>query len=232
MEILVLIPAGLIFLYSLWRLVKDDYVFIRKGISLEQSFDIAFITLWISLFFSRLFDTLFHYQSNKNIFLQFFSLNEGGFSLVGAIIGGVIALFIIGKYKRIPLGRVSDFFTLSALFAFPVGYLGSALFVERAQLLYTFLNAVLFLLLLIFFVQFLKPKLMSRTLKEGTLSIMFLIFFSIITLLSTLLSSLQNLQGYILNPATITTIVLLIFSVVLYFREERPFSSHRRGMHR
>jgi prolipoprotein diacylglyceryltransferase len=232
MEFLVLIPSVLIFLYSLWRLVKDDYVFIRKGISLEQSFDIAFISLWISLFFSRLFDMAFHYQMDKNIFLQFFSLNNGGFSLIGAIVGGVIALFILGKYKKIPLGRVSDFFTLSLLFALPLGYLGSALFSERSQVLYTILNAVLFFLLLIFFMQFLKPKLMSRNLKEGTLSIIFLICFSLVTLLTNLLSSLRDLQNYFTNPVTITTIALLIFSIILYFKEAQPFTNHRRTVHR
>lgn len=232
MELLVLIPSGLIFLYSLYRLVKDDYVFIRKGISQEQAFDIAFITLWISLIFSRLFDMVFTYQIDKNIFIQFFSLPNGGFSLVGGIIGGIIALYLISKYKKIPLGRVSDFFTLSVLCALPVGYIGLALFEKREALLYTSLNIVLFVLLLIFFFQFLKPKLMSRTLKEGVLSIIFLIFFSAITLLSNLLSSLPNIQGYLLNPVTITNITLLFFSIFLYIKEERPFSHRRRSMHR
>lgn len=232
MELLVLMPSVFIFLYSLYRLVKDDYVFIRKGVSLEQSFDIAFICLWISLFVSRLFDMLFNFRADQNVFLQYFSLQNGGFSVVGAIIGGVIALAIMGKYKRIPLGRVSDFFTLSFLFALPVGYLGSALLADRGQLLYVLLNAVLFFLLMIFFVQFLKPKLMSRSLKEGTLSIIFLIFFSLITLLTTILPSLKDLKGYIINPNTITTIALLLFSIFLYFKEERPLVRHRRGLHK
>lgn len=232
MELLVLIPSALIFLYSLYRLVKDDYVFIRKGITLEQSFDIAFITLWISLFFSRLFDMFFHYQMDKNIVMQFFSLPDGGFSIIGAIIGGVIALLLLGRYRRIPLGRIADFFTLSFLFALPVGFLGIAILVDRDQLLYTLLNAVLFFLLLIFFFQFLKPRLMSRALKEGVISILFLFFFSFITLLSSVLSSLDNLQQYLMDPSTISTIVLLVFSIFLYIKEERPFTRSRRGMHR
>lgn len=232
MELVVLLPAVFVFLYSLYRLVKDDYVFIRKGISLEQSFDIAFICLWISLFFSRTVDMLFHYQTNKNIFLQFFSLKDSGFSVIGVVIGGIIALYIMGKYKRIPLGRFCDFFTLSFLSALPIGYLGSAFLAARSQLLYVFLNAILFFLLMIFFVQFLKPKLMSRSLKEGTLSIFFLLLFSLVTLLSTLIASLKDLQGYLFNPNTIATIGLLIFSIILYIKEERPFSYHRRSLHK
>src|SRR5216683_2730865 len=81
MQILIFIPALLVFLYTLYRLVKDDYVFIRKGISLEQSFDVAFITLWVSLFMSRLFYMLFHMHAGDNIVFYYFSLNRGGFSL-------------------------------------------------------------------------------------------------------------------------------------------------------
>lgn len=232
MELLVIIPAGLLFLYSLYKLVKDDYVFIRKGIAPEQAFDIAFISLWISLFFSRLFDMLFIFQSDKNIFVQFFSLQNGGFSIIGAIVGGITALYFISRYKKIPLGRISDFFTLSLLCALPVGYLGVAIFINRDMLLYTFLNAVLFFLLLIFFFQFLKPKLMSRSLKEGVLSIIFLIFFSLITLLSNLLASLPNIQGYLLSPMTITTITLFFFSLFLYVKEAQPFTHRRRSIQR
>ncbi|MBA3724021.1 MAG: prolipoprotein diacylglyceryl transferase [Candidatus Levybacteria bacterium] len=228
MHLIVLLPSVFIFLYSLYRLVKDDYVFIRKGISLEQAFDIAFITLWISLIFSRIFYVLFNYQNGKNIFLQFFSFTDSGFSIIGAIIGCVLSLLVVGKYKKILLGRISDFFSLSFLFALPVAYVMSALLVERNELLYTLLNAVLFFLLMIFFVQFLKPKLMSRNLKEGTIAILFLLFFSLITLLTSLVASLNNLQQYILHPNTLTTVGLLLFSIVLYIREARPFSHHRR----
>lgn len=232
MELLVIVPAGLVFLYTLYTLVKDDYVFIRKGIAPEQAFDIAFISLWISLFFSRLFDMMFVFQADKNIFLQFFSLPNGGFSIVGAIVGGIIALFVLSKYKRIPLGRISDFFTLSLLCALPFGYLGAAIFISQEIQLYVFLTAILFFLLLIFFFQFLKPKLMSRTLKEGILSILFLFFFSVITLLSNLLASLPNIHGYLLSPVTIATITLFFFSIFLYIKEAQPFTQRRRSIHR
>ncbi len=228
MEILILLPAVFVFLYALYKLVKDDYVFIRKGITLEQAFDFAFISLWVSLIVSRLTFLLLHYQSGKNIFLQFFSLKDPGLSLVGSVIGGTVALLVLGKYKKIPLGRIGDFFSLSFLFALPVGYLCSALFVPRNELLYALLNVVLYFLLMMFFVQFLKPKLMSRSLKEGTLSILFLIFFSIISLVVAFLPSLNNINAFLLNPSSLLTALLLLVSTFFYFKEERPFSPHRR----
>src|SRR6266851_2837112 len=105
MQILLFIPALLLFLYALYRLVKDDYIFIRKGISLEQSFDIAFITLWVGLFVSRFLYLLFHLHVGENFFIDFFSFKNGGLSLTGAIIGGILAVYLISKYKRLPLGR-------------------------------------------------------------------------------------------------------------------------------
>lgn len=230
MELLVLIPALLVFLYSLYRLTKDDYVFIRKGISLEQSFDIAFISLWISLFFSRLLHVLFNQKEGTNFFIQFLSINDGGFSLSGAIIGGLIALFFIGKYKRVPLGRLSDFLSLSFLYAIPVGFLASALVVNRSELLSVLMNVVLYFLLMIFFVQFLYPRLMSRTLKEGTLAILFLMSFSLISLLTALLTSFRDLHTYI-NIYNIITFCLFLFSIVLFIKEN-PFSKNRRNAQR
>src|SRR6266568_4274147 len=123
MQLLLFIPALLVFLYALFRLVKDDYIFIRKGISLEQSFDIAFITVWGGLFF--------------------------------------------------------------------------------------FLNAIIYFVLLLFFVQFLYPKIMNRSLKEGVLAIVFLLLFSLIALTISLLTSLKNIQSFI-NPENIILTLLFL----------------------
>lgn len=231
MEIVVLLPAGLVFLYALYKLIKDDYVFIRKGVSLEQAFDIAFICLWVSLFFSRLLFLLFYLPQGKNLFLEFFSPKYGGFSLVGTIIGGIIGLYVVSKLKRIPLGRLSDFLGLSFLLALPVGFLSSLLVTSKSLLLYFSLNAMLYFMLIIFFVQFLYPKLMSRTLREGSLAIIFLLSFSLISLVTAFLTALKNLPA-MMNGQNIVSVLLLLFSVGLLLKQERFFSNNRRALHR
>jgi prolipoprotein diacylglyceryltransferase len=226
MQFLIFIPALLLFLYSLYRLVKDDYVFIRKGISLEQSFDIAFITLWISLFTARLFYLLFYSSSLEAIFYNFFNLKVGSFSLTGAVIGGTIAIYLIGKYKKIPLGRLCDFLSLSFLYTLPLVFLANSFFVSKDTLLSMFLNAVIYFVLLLFFVQFLYPKILNRTLKEGTLALLFLLLFSIISLTTALLLSLKYIQNFI-SPENIVLVLLFIFSLILLIKQER-LSSHTR----
>jgi len=227
MQILLFLPALFLFLYILYRLVKDDYIFIRKGISLEQSFDIAFITLWVSLFSSRLLFLLFHLYPGQNILFDFFSFNKGGFSLTGAIIGGMIVVYLTGRYKRVPLGRLSDFLSLSFSYALPLLFLSDAIFAKKSELLFVFLNAVVYFILLLFFVQFLYPKVMNRTIKEGLLSLVFLLAFSLISLITSLLISLKHIQNF-LNPENIILTAIFLFSLFLFIKLER--SSHTRRM--
>jgi len=229
MQVLIFIPALLLFLYELYRLVKDDYIFIRKGISLEQSFDIAFITLWVSLFTSRLLYLFFHFYPGENIFYDFFSFKILGFSLTGAVIGGTIAVYLIGKYRRVPLGRLCDFLSLSFLYTLPLVFLANAIFVSRDALLSIFLSAIIYFVLLLFFVQFLYPKILNRTLKEGTLAILFLLLFSFITLATSLLVSLNHIQSFI-NPENITLALLFIVSIGLTIKQERSSSHSRRSL--
>jgi prolipoprotein diacylglyceryltransferase len=229
MQVIVFFPALLLFLYALYRFVKDDYVFIRKGISLEQSFDIAFITLWVSLFVARLLFLLFHLHTGENIFLDFLSFKNEGFSLTGAIIGGVLAVYLIGLYKRLPLGRLSDFLSLSFLYALPLVFLSDAAFATKNDILTIFLNAIIYFVLLLFFIQFLYPKIMNRTLKEGMLANLFLILFSIIALSTSLLSSLKDIYSFI-NPENITLGLLFILSLILLIKQEHFTSRTGRTM--
>lgn len=219
------IPLILLFLYVLYRLVKDDHIFIRKGVSLEQSFDCAFITLWSSILMGRLLYSLFHIALDKDSLLHIFSLRNGGFSLTGGIIGGMIAIYFIGKYKRIPVGRLGDFFSIAFMSVFPLGFLVHALAVKKNELLFVFLNALIYFLLLLFFIQFLYPKIMNRTVKEGTLAMLFLLLYSLISLVTNVLISLKEIQKLI-TPENIVLCLLLLFSSILLIKQER--SSHTK----
>jgi len=226
MQILLFIPALLVFLYSLYRLVKDDYIFIRKGISLEQSFDIAFITLWVGLFLSRTLYLLLHLHHGENFFLDFFSFKNNGLSLTGAILGGTLAIYLISTYKRFPFGRLSDFLSLSFLYALPLLFLANAVLVKKNELLLVFLNAIVYFVLLLFFMQFLYPKVMNRTLREGMMATLFLLLFSFIALATSLLTSLNNILVFI-NPENVILVLLFITSIVLLIKQEHSSTRTR-----
>lgn len=219
-HVLVLIPAFFIFLYALYKFVKDDYVFIRRNISLEQTFDIAFSTMWISLLFARIFYFLTHSLPNKNLFILFFSPSFGGFSLLGVVIGGMIGLYLVGKYKKILIGRLLDFFTLSFMIALPAGFLGNALLSQKEILVMHLINSLIYFILTAFFLKFLYPKFMNRTMKEGNMSIFFLLSFSFIALLT---SIINPTKGFVIaiNIQLISHILLLFFSIFLLIKQEK-----------
>lgn len=219
MQIIIFIILFFIFLYCLYQLVRDDYTMIRKNVSLEQVFDLVFGGLWISLLFSRLFFFLFHPVSG-NLAVLFFSPNKGGFSLVGGIIGGTIALYLLGKYKKVPLGRLFDFFTLAFLFVLPLAFLIHSLFLKKQEMFLSFSYAGLYFLLTIFFIKFLYPKIMNKTLKEGNASILFLLFFSLVTLFTSVVNPFTGVIT-LLSAENIVLAVLFIVSVVLLIRQER-----------
>jgi prolipoprotein diacylglyceryltransferase len=221
MELLILIPALLIFLYSLYKLSGDDHVLIRKNISLEQMFDSAFNTLWISLVLSRLYFFLVDQKITGNMFIAFFS-TTGGLSLPGAILGGMIALYLIGRYKKLPIGRLFDFFTLSLLFALPVGFVGAALLhLKQPVVLIVYgVSACIYLVSAILFKKLFYPKLLNRTIKEGTMSIFFLCLFSITSFVVVLLPVGKTAINFI----TITNgvyLALIVLSVILYIKQEK-----------
>lgn len=228
MEILVLIPAFLVFLYFIYKLVKDDYVFIRKNISLEQTFDIAFIMTWVSLFFSRLFYFIFHPFTDQNIFFVFFSPQVGGLSFFGAVVGGIAALYAIGKYKKIPLGRLFDFFTLALVVSIPVGYLSTAFFVKEWFTLSVYLvNAVVYLIFAIFCVKYVHPKLESREFKEGNLQILFLLFFSVVSFINiTMLQQVGKIT--LISIESVALVLLFLTSIVLFIRQARSGFIHKK----
>lgn len=220
MYFLLLLPSFLLFLYALYKLTKDDYVFIRRNITHEQIFDAAFTVTWVSLLFARIDYFIFHpVSSSKNVFISFFTPTEGGFSLIGAVLGGTIALYFIGKYKKVTLGRLFDFFVLSLLVALPLGFLSSAILLRGYELIVFLVNGFIYLILSFTFFKFFYPKLLNRTMKEGNLSIYFLIFFSLTSFVTTILS---YSKGLVLQFTfqSLLPVLLFIIGLLLFFKQE------------
>jgi prolipoprotein diacylglyceryltransferase len=221
MEILVLIPALLIFLYTLYKLSGDDHVLIRKNISLEQMFDATFITLWFCLVLSRIYFFIFDQKSKGNVFIEFFT-TRGGLSLTGAVVSGIIVLYLVAKYKKIPLGRLFDFFTLSFLFALPAGFAGIMLLhLKQPVVLIAYgVSAVIYLVSAILFRRFLFPKLLNRSIKEGTISVYFLFLFTLVSFGVSLIHTGKTMPP-LLTTNTYVLIGLLVAGMILFINLQR-----------
>jgi hypothetical protein len=218
MELLILLPSLFVLLYCLYKLFKDDYVFMRKNVSAEQAFDVAFTVIWVSLFSSRLVYLLLHAQG-QNLFLSFFSAKIGGLSFVGAVIGGIIMLYLVSKYKKLPLGRLSDFFTLSVLVSLPLAFLSNAFLHKKVALLFDLFNAAIYFLLVLFFTKVLYPKLMQRTLKEGNITIFFILFFSFVSFGSSLLIADKKIMPWV-DPQNFLYLGLFLLGILLFIKQK------------
>jgi phosphatidylglycerol:prolipoprotein diacylglycerol transferase len=118
-----------IFLFCLYLLARDDFILLRKSITLEQIFNYAFISALIALLSGRIMYVFFHpslQYLNPLIFLIF--IYFPGISVVGAIIGVIIFLFFISRKKKVPRGRIYDVFSLSFLTAFASNLIITQLF--------------------------------------------------------------------------------------------------------
>lgn len=183
MQFLIVIFCFLIFIYSLYILGKDDYVLIRKNLSLEQLFDFAFIGIVTGIILGEILSAVFHPATRGEGFMsRLFSPTGASFSLTSVVLGCILVVYLIGKYRKLPIGRLFDFFSLALLSALPAGYLLSVLFIKRSDILYYIFPGIFYLLSQVFFWRFLLPRITSGNLRDGSLCSLFFLTFSTVSL--------------------------------------------------
>lgn len=111
-----LILATIIFLFTLFVLSKDDFVLLRKNVSTQTIFDIAFFVGLIGLLCARLVYALSHPSvAYFNPFVFFIIPYFPGLSVVGLLLGGSVTLYLFAMRQKLPLGKLFDMFALSFL---------------------------------------------------------------------------------------------------------------------
>src|SRR3989344_6058385 len=99
--ILVILLCFFIFLFALFVLTRDDFVLIRKDVTLDVVFNISFVAFAVSLTSSRILYVILNPSSdflNPLVFLLFPYFP--GLSLLGAVAGRVLFLVIICKQLK------------------------------------------------------------------------------------------------------------------------------------
>jgi hypothetical protein len=202
MNFLIYIPSVFIFFFTLYKLVKDDHVFLRKNIKIEQFFDVGFIVFFTSWIIARIV------------------MPSGVFSLTYVVAGGIVILYLLGRRKRLPIGRLFDFFTVSFLAAIPLMYVMFGVLTDNLERVINFSYAAFYFILLMFFLKGILPRLMNRTVKEGALSIFFLFLFSIASLLVHIFNVIRGREK-ILSAENIVLILFLLIGFVLLFKQKK-----------
>lgn len=215
----VIIICFVLFLFRLYHVANDDVVLAKKNISLEQVFNAAFVCGLASLLFARIFyvilnpDPVFLNPLGFIVFPYF-----PGLSLMGGVVGGIFALFLYARSKKFPIGRVFDFFTVSFTFILPIGLMGYFLLsgdfstggaVKLA--LFTIIDLAANL--------YLYPKASSLEIKDGSTSILFLIFFSLTMLLTNAIDN-QGIYNFIHHKENLVYLAFLVIGVGLFIKQE------------
>jgi len=212
--ILVLLFCFSIFLFALYRFSQDDFVFIRKAVSMDTIFNAAFSVSLISLMISRVF---YIFSFPKPVFFTFLGSvlfpYFPGLSLIGSVFGGAIFLSIYCFYKKIPAGRMLDFFSESLLFTLPVGFIFIYLVGGRAS--YFLISFIFYIIFLVSNIFIFHPLFTKGKIKDGALGLLFLSIFSLFTIIINIFTANlkfnYSLENIILFPGLIISLSLFIY---------------------
>lgn len=220
--IFILLICLFIFLYCVYVLANDDFIFLRKDVTMEKLFNIIFAGSMFGLLGARLFYGFSAKAIFSNLLVFLLIPYFPGLSLLGGVVGlGVYILFLMTRKKdALPLGRMSDFFSIAFLISLPIGFIGMMMFSEKSiSILKLGIQAASYFILFIIFLKFFLPQLLSGKFKEGTISFLFLICFSVVSLISNIFS-VTNVLSYFKNFENIILILILLLSSWMLIRHE------------
>lgn len=213
--VLILLFCFFILLFCIYALSHDDIVFLKKDVSLEKIFNLSLSGAIVGIFFARFFYGIFY---SKTIFenpLKFFLFPYfPGLSLAGAVVGGTLFLSLLFKKKNLPGDRLFDFFSIAFLSTLPIGYLGYFLLSGvKIFTLEPLLLIIIYSLLFIFFALFLLPCLMKRRVEDGTVGFLFLVCFSITSLIKIYIEKkviFWNVEDFILLLVLLISLIFIV----------------------
>lgn len=202
-------------------------ILLRKDISMDRLFNIIMLGSLVCLFSARVFYGLFQGGNILlNPFVFFLIPYFPGLSLVGGIIGaGIVFLYLLLIRKnKLPLGRIFDFCSIGFLTTLPVGILGYFMFSgEKSSAIRTISLMIIYIIIFSIFWKIFLPRMQSAKFKDGTISFLFLIFFSIISIISNIIENSKQ----ILSLENVILSVMLIASVSALAWQEKLLTKFR-----
>jgi hypothetical protein len=217
--VLVLLICFFIFFYTVYYLSHDDFVLVRKDIPIGAVFSLTFLMTLFSLFLSRLFFVLSYSSGEFLNLLGFLDFNSfPGLSLIGAIAGSEIFIYLYCDYKKMPAGRIFDLFSLSFIGVLPIGFLLNLIIHLGRVGVFDNIILVFSIFLVLLFAKVIYPFSVKGEIKDGSLGFMFVAIFSCIYFLTKLFLDLKNFS--FLNLENILILITLFSSLMLLLKQE------------
>lgn len=225
--IIVLVISFIVFLFGLHILAKEDLIFVRKNVTMETLFNIAFYTAGMGLLSARIVYIILNPSFGFFNPLVFFLFPYfPGLSLIGGIVGGIVFLLFY-KRKKYPTSRIFDFFSMALLGALPVGFLGHHLLSGMLDVFSGVFIPLIFVLTLLFFIKILVPLNLRGEIKDGSLGYLFLVVFSFTTLLAAYVRTTNSIYIF-LQIDNILLLLLFAASLLLLFFREKEITFFRK----
>lgn len=222
-----LVISFLIFLFCLYVIGRDDIVFIRKNVTVEHLFNTGFIAAVSGVISARLFYALFSFDRAFLNPLVFFLIPYfPGLSFIGGVGGAALFILFFTRKKKIPTGRIIDYLALALLSALPFGYIGTLFLQENFNFFESIYLPVIYMVLFLFFLKFLYPRVLRSEIKSGTLGMFFLLTFSFVSLVIGIRSG-KNDVLFFFSVEDILALFLFIGSIVILIKQEIAFRGRK-----
>lgn len=176
MEFIIFFITLIICFFLLYIFSKTDFVLIRQNISLSQIFDAAGVSFIAALLLSRVVYVVNNFRTELLSFLRFFHIARyPGLSFFGFIIGGALCLYLIFVKKK-NVSRIMDIFAISFM---PLVAVSSLVESTRSLVFIPYLFFIFCIFLFIFFIQ----SHQKYVLRDGSISLIFLLTVCVQTLI-------------------------------------------------
>jgi hypothetical protein len=208
-----------IFLYILYYISREDFVIIRKDISMDSIFSTAFLTSFIALLSSRLFFVIFNPLPKFLNILGFVAFPYlPGLSLIGGLIGASIFIYTYASFKKMPIGKIFDLFIMAFLFTMPLGFISVFLLAFLKTAIIFNLLFIFTLLMLPLFGFIIYPYSLKGEIKDGSLGLIFLAIFSFLYFLIKLFLNIKDFSFF--DAENVILLITLFTSLILLVNQE------------
>jgi hypothetical protein len=186
---------------------------------MERIFNLAFLTAIVSLFFSRLSFVLESLDPRLLNPLEFLAVPYfPGLSLIGGMLGAAIFIFLYGSFRKLPVGKMLDLFTLSFMGVLPLGLIGNFIVHLGKVSLFSNLIFIFSIFVLLLFAKIIYPFSGRGEIKDGTLGLIFGAIFSFLYFMIRLFLNLKDFS--FLSLENILILVVLFSSLILLVNQE------------
>ncbi|MBI2034828.1 MAG: hypothetical protein HYT11_03805 [Candidatus Levybacteria bacterium] len=139
-------------------------------------------------------------------------------SIVGGVIAGSLFLLVVSKRSKLPVGRISDIFSVAFLCALPLGFSLYYLFHPQHEILYL-LSAIFSLFLFLFFLLILLPKALRSDMKDGSLASLFFINITLLVIFTSVFQRVNKNLSFSFEDGMLA--VIFVGACVLLIKQER-----------